>query len=190
MSFGPSDLFAEQQSLPSLAGPGPKSLAQSARMKSLNQARVALIAIGVITIAANLIFGMMAESAVKEEIDKELTARGLNRGTVNQIELQKVENAALRATRLASYGFAALGAVFIGAGMMIKQYPVPISITSLVLYLGATVVTGVLNWQTLLQGIIIKVIVIVVLVKAVQAAIAYQKALDAEAQTGFAGTNG
>ena len=49
---------------------------------------------------------------------------------------------------------------------------------------------GVLNWQTLLQGIIIKVIVIVVLVKAVQAAIAYQKALDAEAQTGFAGTNG
>ncbi len=70
---------------------------------------------------------------------------------------------------------------------MIKQYPVPISITSLVLYLGATVVMGVLNWQTLLQGIIIKVIVIVVLVKAVQAAIAYQKALDAEAQSGFAG---
>ena len=107
MSFGPSDPFPAQQSLPSLAGPGAKSLAQSARMKSLNQARVALIVIGVITIAANLIFGMMAESAVKEEIDKELTARGLNRGTVNQIELQKVENAALRATRLASYGFAA-----------------------------------------------------------------------------------
>ena len=191
MSLGQTDPYfsSNPSPLPSLTG-GSNSLAQAARMKSLNQARYTLIAIGILTIAANLFFGLAADDAVKREFDKELAAKGLNRAVVDQVKLQEAEEAALRITRLASFGFAALGAIFVAAGALIKKYPVPISIVSLVLYLGSTVIMGMLDTDLLLKGIIIKVIIIVALVKAVQAAIAYQKALDEEAHSGFAGSNG
>lgn len=191
MSLGQTDPYFSPKppSLPSLTG-GSNSLAQAARMKLLNQARYTLIVIGILTIAANLFFGLAAEEGVKREFDKELASKGLNRAVVDPVKLQEAEEAAVRATRVGSFGFAALGAVFVGAGALIKKYPVPISIVSLVLYLGSTVVMGILDTDFLLKGIIIKVIIIVALVKAVQAAIAYQKALDEEAHAGFVGSNG
>jgi predicted RND superfamily exporter protein len=51
---------------------------------------------------------------------------------------------------------------------------VPITIISLVLYLGATAIFAYLAPETIAAGIIIKVIIIIGLAKAIQAAIAYE----------------
>lgn len=60
-------------------------------------------------------------------------------------------------------------------GIIIKRFPVPVTITSLVLYIGAIAVSGLYDPATLAQGVIIKIIVIIALAKAIQTAIAYEK---------------
>ena len=58
---------------------------------------------------------------------------------------------------------------------MVTQYPVPCTITGLVLYLGANAAFGLMDPTSLARGLIVKIVIIVALFKAVQAAIAYQK---------------
>ena len=59
-------------------------------------------------------------------------------------------------------------------GLIIKQFPVPITITSLVLYILAIVVFGLLDPATLIQGIVLKIILIFGLFRAIKAARAFQ----------------
>ena len=75
----------------------------------------------------------------------------------------------------------ALGALFIVLGLMVKSYPVPITILSLVLYVAATLAFAALDPQTIVQGFIFKIIIVVALVKAIQAALAYQRDLSESA---------
>ena len=56
-----------------------------------------------------------------------------------------------------------------------KKYPVPITVTSLILYIGAAIVFGVIDPSTLARGIIVKIIIVVCLAKSIQAAVAYQR---------------
>ncbi len=73
------------------------------------------------------------------------------------------------------YGLPALlGALFVVFGLIIKQYPVPITITSLVLYILAMAAFGLLEPASLATGIVIKIIVIFGLYRAIKAARAYQ----------------
>jgi hypothetical protein len=73
------------------------------------------------------------------------------------------------------YGLPALlGLLFVVFGLIVKQFPVPITVTSLVLYVLATVAFGLLSPATLLQGIVVKVIFIIGLFRAIKAARAYQ----------------
>ena len=152
------------------------SLAQSAHGKELKQARNILIIIGVLTFALN---GFMLANAQKEVDD------------AVRVELQKAgpgaivdpdAKQAILTMVYAIYGGAmALGAVFIFLGVIIKKFPLPITILSLVLYLAGTAVFAVLNWTTLLSGIIFKVFVVIALVRAIKAAKAYQDEVADEA---------
>ena len=73
------------------------------------------------------------------------------------------------------YGLPAfLGLLFVVFGLIIKKFPVPITIISLVLYVLATAAFALLSPMTLAQGIIMKVIIIFALVRAIKAAYAYQ----------------
>ena len=67
-----------------------------------------------------------------------------------------------------------LGCVFVIFGSIIKQFPVPITITSLALYVLATVAFGLLAPETLVQGFIVKIIFIFALIRAIKAARAYR----------------
>ena len=69
----------------------------------------------------------------------------------------------------------ALGVIFIVMGLLVKQYPVPLTIAGLALYVGSALVFAALDPMTLLQGIIIKIFIVIGLVKAVQAALAYER---------------
>jgi hypothetical protein len=71
------------------------SLAQSARLKRLKQARWILIVIGILTIVANGVFIAIQRDQVKREIDKELQTAGPG-AVVDRAKVREVEEAALR----------------------------------------------------------------------------------------------
>ncbi|MEZ6123436.1 MAG: hypothetical protein R3C49_09710 [Planctomycetaceae bacterium] len=138
------------------------SLAQSTRSADLNSTRNVLFLIGGLTIALN---AFMFANANDEVRNAGVQAADHDRivGIVRMI-----------------YGAAiALGTVFIISGALIKKYPVPLTILSLVLYVGATAGFAFLDPTTLVHGIIFKVIIVVALAKSVQTAMAYQRDRDA-----------
>jgi hypothetical protein len=168
--------------LPSLSGGGESglsSLAQSAREKQINTARGILIAIGVITIVVNIIMLFIVHGQIDESIRKV----GVDpRNVPPAMQLQ------VATARLIGYGitgaFVAMGAAFIILGALVRKYPVPCTIISLVLYVGGTVVTAILDLRNIGAGWLLKIIIIVALVKAVQAALASERE-KREALAGF-----
>ncbi len=153
------------------------SLAQAARGKEIKQARWLLIAIGLLTLAANAFFIYNTPKEVDQVIVQ-----------------QHIDPAQIEASRqfitwfcYAFYGgLALLGVLFFFFGLIIKSYPVPITITSLVLYILANVVVGLLNPMAVLSGILIKILIVVGLFKAVQAARAYESDTKKAIAAGYA----
>jgi hypothetical protein len=94
---------------------------------------------------------------------------------IDHAKVAELRESAIRSVKLASYIAAALGAIFIIFGMFVYQFPVPITLASLVLYLGSTAVFGYIDPMTLAKGWIIKILIIAGLFKAVQAAVASER---------------
>jgi hypothetical protein len=163
------------------------SLAQSARTQQLKGARTILFIVGALTVAVNLFLVINAESMVQKEIDKEIEKVRRQGMEIDQSAVREVRESSVASLRLLNGIAVALGVVFIVFGFLVYQYPVPITITSLILYIGAMAVYGFLDPTTLAQGIIMKVIVIGALAKAIKAALAYQKEEESKSATsGFA----
>lgn len=154
--------------------PGRKlgSLAQKARGKQLNQARWILIIIGVLTVALNAVVMATARDSVKAEIKRELANQ---RVVVDPVQLREFEDQHVRILMAANGVGVVLGVIFIICGIMVYRFPVPATLISLVLYIVANLGFAALNPQNFAQGIIMKIIIVVALVKAVQAAFAYEK---------------
>lgn len=134
------------------------SLAQSTRNYDLGKTRNILLIIGCLTIAIN---GFMFANAVNE---------------VQGVGIAPEDQARVVIIVRMIYGAAiAVGTVFVVSALLIRKYPVPLTILSLVLYVGATAGFAYLDPATLLSGIIFKVIIIVLLGKSVQTALAYQR---------------
>jgi hypothetical protein len=142
------------------------SLAQSARQSSLKQARVILILVGVLTLAVNLVLFLNIENEVQD-------LRRQHPGIV-------IPQDAIQTARLIYGGTAALGGVFIVLGIAVYAAPVVCTVIGLVLYLGGFAVFAVLDPENIHRGIIIKILIIVGLIKAVQAAAAYEREAKAE----------
>jgi hypothetical protein len=175
--IAPDPVAAEPSPAPSVAGLG--RLAQSARGDQLKSARTIMLFVGIMSVVVNLFFYASAEQNVQTEIDKEI--KKLPAGFVaDPVKIQEVKGQAVRAAHLINGGGAFLGIVFIVCGVLVHTYPVPTTITALVLYLGGNAVFGMLNPQSLASGLIVKVFIVVGLFKAVQAALAFQKELAAE----------
>lgn len=151
------------------------SLAQSARAKQLKTARIILIVVGLLTIGWNAVFlantHKEVEGVVQEQL-KTLHAKGMIEDTASVAEFRH------RVTLFCHIVYGAtilLGVVFVVLGLMVYAYPVPVTVLALVLYIGAAAIFGFLSPMTLAQGLIFKIIIIVALVKSIQAAVAYQK---------------
>ena len=151
------------------------SLTQSARQQQLKSARGILLAIGFLTIVVNSFFVLMAPSLVKEAIDKEVQ-QGIQQGLeFDQEKLAEVQANAVVLMRLLNGGAVALGVLFVVFGLIVNKYPVPITILSLVLYIGAAAVFGLIDPATLAQGLVWKIIIIVMLAKSIGSALAYER---------------
>src|SRR5262249_36473139 len=129
----------------------------------------------------NAFFYASAESDVQSEIDKELKKLGPT-FVVDQVKLAALKGQAVRATRLINGGGVLLGVLFIGCGVLVQKHPVPMTITALALYRGGHAIFGFISPGSLAAGLFMKIIIVIGLFRAVQAAIAYQKELGTVAE--------
>jgi predicted RND superfamily exporter protein len=146
--------------------PGLGSLAQSARFKHLKQARNILLAIGVLTILVNGFLLANVRNEAKHVI-------GGMHGDPAQI--QRLEDHVVRVGAVIYGAVIFLGILFVVFGLIVKFYPVPITIISLILYVGAAAIFAVLDPTSLAHGAIFKVIIIIGLAKAIQSAVAFER---------------
>ena len=150
-------------------------LAQAARTKQLKTARGILFFVGVLTVVINVIFCIFARNMVDSQIDTELADLRRQNVAINDAKVAEFREGAVRSTIVANGIGVVLGVVFFTCGMLVYKYPVPTTILSLVLYIGAAAAYGVFDPSTLARGWIIKILIVIALFKAVQAAIAYER---------------
>ncbi len=151
------------------------NLAQAARTNQLKTARGILFFVGVITVLANAAFVFFARNLVDSEIEKEIANLRGQGMVIDEDAVDEFRDQALRSVQVANGIGVLLGLIFLACGAYVYQYPVPATITSLVLYIGAAAVYGVLDPTTLAKGFIIKILIVVALFKAVQSALAYER---------------
>jgi len=154
-----------------------KSLSQSVRQKSVGQARGILIVVGMLTLLVNGFMLFNAEHEIDQELEKEVAKVG-GWQNVDRAAVEQIRTSGVRVVRVIYGGAALLGAVFIVLGMLVKKYPVPATVLGLLFYIGGTAVFAAIAPETLFQGLIIKIIIVVGLFKSMQAAFAYQREMN------------
>jgi hypothetical protein len=162
------------------------SLAQEARLKHLNTAKWILIVVGILTIGVNAFQYANIEEVIDDELAQVLKREGVARNEVDPGVFNEVRQTAIQNVRLLCGALILVGFAYIGMGIFVKRYPVPLTIAGLVLYVAAALIFAVLNPMTLVQGIIFKILIVVGLAKAVQAALAYERERKAAAEMQFA----
>jgi hypothetical protein len=151
------------------------SLGQEARLKNLNTAKWIMIVVGILTIGVNVFQYTAVEEIIDAQLAEELRKGGVARHQVDPVAYNQARETAIRGVRMICMVLIGLGVMYIVMGALVKQYPVPLTIAGLALYVGSALVFAALDPMTLLQGIIIKIFIVIGLVKAVQAALAYEK---------------
>jgi hypothetical protein len=192
MSSGSENPYAPpaESSLPSFSTGGAGSLAQSARLKELKSARRILFVLGGLLIVFCGIAFPFVNEFVRAQLDEEarqLTQKGM---VINQAKLTEIKEAQVRAVQIGLLAQIGIGVLYVVLGLLVNKFPVPATVTALVVYIGVNVAVAVHDSSQLATGWWIKLIVVIALAKAVQAAIAYQKTVDSQAQSGFAGFSG
>ncbi|MBA4062745.1 MAG: hypothetical protein C0501_03390 [Isosphaera sp.] len=155
------------------------SLAQSARGASLKQARAILIVVGVLYFFNGLVLYFNVENEARQAVEAEKKKAG-PMVVFDPAEVRQAEEEIVRVGRLIYLGMMGVSVVFVVLGVAVPAAPVACTVTGLVLFLGLNALFVVADPLNLLRGIILKVIFLVCLVKAVQAAIAYERERGAD----------
>jgi hypothetical protein len=163
------------------------SLGQEARLKNLNTAKWIMIIVGLIQMGNFAIFYAMTEKEADTVIAEELRNQRIGRDQIDPVQFREYRDTMIRIARLIYGALIALGAAFVIMGLFVKKYPVPLTITALVLFIGVHAVLAILNPVNLAAGLLLKVIFIVGLAKAIQAAIAYERERKAMATLEYGG---
>ena len=159
------------------------NLAQTVRTKSLRTARTIMLAVGGLTIFANLLGFTLTEKIIDQEIDQEVRKARQEGLLIDEEAVQDWRASAIRIGYLISGAMVCVGILFIALGACIYMKPVPITITALVVYLGTLALFGFLDPLSLMNGLLIKILVVAGLAKSVQSAIAYEQARSLTARS-------
>jgi hypothetical protein len=130
-------------------------------------------------------------ATVDSRIDAEVQKAKQKAGPGAVVDRAKVEEAK-KLSYLVSAIYIALGVVFLALGILVKTFPVPSTVLALVLYVGGTIADVGLALslgdgkenevlQVIMRGIWIKVLIVVGLIGAIQAALAYERERAKEA---------
>ena len=145
------------------------SLAQSARIKELNNARNMMF-----LAAALLVILSVVELATLRGQANQFIRQNPGKLPPN-VNVQQFEDLIVLFGRIFAVGIMALGGIYVVFGFLVKKFPVPITIIGLCIYVVFNLVLAVLNPATLGQWWVLKLIIIVGLAKGIQSAVVYQK---------------
>ncbi len=154
------------------------NLVTDERTKSLKTAQRWLWVVGALTLVVQLYLFSQAGAEVRTNCDAELAKTGasiaeiLARPAEERAEFEAALQQDINTVRLIYGAGIALGVTFLGCGFMMLRKPLAASITALSLYLASIAGMAALNPATLIQGILMKALVIIALVSAVKAALA------------------
>jgi len=157
------------------------SLAQQSRGKDLKTASGILWFVGILTLLVNGYMFVNAQKEYDKLLNTELGRQGsslsdIRRRPAEEIaEFEAAYDQGLRLTRVIAGVTAFLGLVFIGCALMVKRKPVAATVTGLVLYVGALAAQLAFEPSSLPKGLIVKVFIIVGLVSAMRAALAFER---------------
>jgi energy-coupling factor transporter transmembrane protein EcfT len=146
------------------------SLTQAVRSKQLKTARTILFFVGgyfiLLILYFWLTFDKQAEEAAKQE-------------GIPPWQIAEYKDAVKQGFYVVTGVFAALSILYFVLGALAKRHPVGVSITGLVVFLAWWAIMAALDRRNIYMGLLIKIIVIVGLAKAIQAAIAYRREQEA-----------
>lgn len=163
-------------SLPALG-----SLSESAQLKSLKSAKIALWLVGILSIALQTFLFFNAGNEYDKAFNKQLEIQGTPQSALENLDadtkalIDKERTDAISKIHLIYGAGIGLGVIFIICALMVDKKPVIATMTGLVLYLGSIAAMAAIDPTTIAQGIIMKAVIIIVLIKAVKAAIAYER---------------
>lgn len=182
MSFSPSNKPAANPfNRPFGSQNGMRNLAQEARKQQLKKARWILIAVGVLQLIVGLFFVFNARAMVKAQFEKELAPMKAQGATVDEQKLQELEDSATKATQLLNLGGILGGIGFIFLGLLVYRFPVACTVTGLLLYIGLFAGFAFVSFMgdgdgsVFVRGWLFRLLIIIALYKAIQAALAYEK---------------
>jgi uncharacterized membrane protein HdeD (DUF308 family) len=182
MSFSPSNKPAANPfNQPFGSQTGMRNLAQEARKQQLRKARWILIAVGVLQLIVGLFFVFNARAMVKAQFEKELAPMKAQGATVDEQKLQELEDSATKATQLLNLGGILGGIGFIFLGLLVYRFPVACTVTGLLLYIGLFAGFAFVSFMgdgdgsVFVRGWLFRLLIIIALYKAIQAALAYEK---------------
>jgi hypothetical protein len=151
------------------------SLSQAARKKQLRIARNILFLLGVVKIVISAYFFSTIDAKVNENVQQQVQ-HALQRGKImGKEEIAQATERAKNIERIIWGVAGAMGGVFVFFGLMVKRYPVPITVSSLLLYLLTTAVFGIIEPLSLMEVLFFKIFAVFALMRSVQAAFAYQR---------------
>jgi hypothetical protein len=145
------------------------SLTQAARSKRLKSVRGWLFFIG-----GWLIFCLVVEWLT---IDMQLQAVAKEHG-IPAARIPELKEFVMPTMYAITVGYILLAITYVVFGFLVQKYPVPITISALVIFVALMLIIAAIGGaKTLFSGIILKVVIIIGLAKAIQSAIAYQQEL-------------
>lgn len=151
------------------------SLTQSVHRKQLRSARQIFVIVGLLTVGVNVFGFLSSESIIDTELNKQVQDLQRQGMQVDPGKFQEIRLSTIRSAQVMSAGMIAVGVLYLIFAGTVQMYPVAITISGLVIYVAAAAAFGILDPTTLARGIILKVIIVISLVKAVQSAIAYER---------------
>jgi len=147
------------------------------RGKQLKTSRWILFGLGILITIASLIFLLMVETIIRAENDKQLQQMGKRRADLPPAVRQQFNDelaSEIRELQLRAGALMAVGVIFIGFGIFVYRLPVPITISALIVYLALLAIGTAYDPASLAKGWLVKILIVVGLAKAIQAAIAYE----------------
>jgi hypothetical protein len=162
-----SNLRPDSASIPESLG----NLASSARQSHTKGTRWIFLFIGLISAGVGGFLLFNAPKEVDDLFNKEIEAAGP--GAVIDQELMEAEKSRILRFVQVIYGIQIMvGVAFVCFAALVTKYPVPITISGLILYIASMAITAFFDPSQLVRGIVIKIIIVVSLIRSISAAMA------------------
>lgn len=142
------------------------NLGQAARGNQLRLARGIMLFVGILSMLVNGFQFVTLQQQIDKEV-MEVRQQGLE---IDQNALAGVKS---RAQLVFGVAFA-IGLLFVLLAIMVYQFPVPCTLSATIVYIVAIIGFGILDPMTLMQGVVVKVLIIAGLIKSVKSAYAYE----------------